>query len=134
MLKLKFSKPSVKTYKDGKITVCKYKCMIIDNCTKEVLSAFNAKGISVCSDSDTVNAECGRRLADSRAKYNAYKEAASIMNIVDREEFVNKVKVGIDVLFFYEEMQYLKKAENRHIRKLNEDIALGEIHNTSTVN
>lgn len=134
MLKLKFSKPSVKTYKDGKITVCRYKCAIIDNCTKEVLSAFNAKGISVCSDSDVVNAECGRRLADSRAKYNAYKEAAEIAKIPMIEGKLAEVITLFNILNFHEEMQYLKKNENKHIRRLNADIALKELGSSSTVN
>ena len=74
MLKLRFSKPFHKQYMDGKISVCKYECQIIDSQTKDIVSQFTVTGTAKCSPDDTVDVEFGRRLADSRAKLAAYKK------------------------------------------------------------
>ena len=75
MLKLRFSKPFHKQYMDGKVSVCKYECQIVDNLTKDVVSEFTVTGTAKCSPNDTVNPEFGQKLADSRAKLAAYKRA-----------------------------------------------------------
>ena len=55
MLKLRFSKPTHKQYVDGKVSVCKYRCKIIDNQTKEVVDEFTVTGTAKCSANDIVN-------------------------------------------------------------------------------
>ena len=78
MLKLRFSKPFVRNYNDGKITVCKYECYIINTETKEIVRTYNATGYAKCAPTDTVDEAFGRKLADSRAKRNAYRERKQV--------------------------------------------------------
>ena len=122
MLKLRFSKPSCKQYMDGKVSVCKYECCIIDNQTKEVVFEFSVTGTAKCSPNDTVNPEFGRKLADSRAKYAAYKKVASRYPqdlLLDLAETVNR---GINILEFQQTMAYLKKKESDHIASICSEV------------
>lgn len=118
MLKLRFSQPFAKQYMDGKVSVCKYECLIVDNATKAIKERFTVTGTAKCAPSDTVDAEFGRKLADSRAKLAAYKYAANILCpscIADIAERVNK---EIEMLEFIDTMQYLKRKENTHIQEI----------------
>ena len=121
MLKLRFSKPSIKTYADGKITVCKYDCTLINGNSKRVMDEFSVTGTSKCSPNDILDAAYGRKLADSRAKLNAYKIAARIISPKEMERLIEKVNYTYDLIRFVDTMQYLKKKEIDHIKFLNEE-------------
>ena len=114
MLKLRFSKPSYKQYMDGKVSVCKYKCQIVDNQTKDVVSEFTVTGTAKCSPNDTVNPEFGQKLADSRAKLAAYKYLLS--------ELAETVDRAVGILEFHQTMQYLKKKEVDHIADICSEV------------
>ena len=116
MLKLRFSKPFIRQYMDDKITVCKYECVIMDNDTKEVKEKFTATGYAKCAPEDTVNAEFGRKLADSRAKYKAYQYASNILCPECLDTLVERVNEGIQLLDFIDTMLFLKKKEITHIK------------------
>lgn len=116
MLKLRFSKPFMRQYMDGKISVCKYECRIINNETKEVIKTFTSTGYAKCAPEDIVNAEFGRKLADSRAKYKAYQYASNILCPECLEHLVEEVNKGITLLDFVDEMNFLKKKEITHIK------------------
>lgn len=118
MLKLRFSKPSTRQYMDGKVTVCKYVCTIIDGSTKEVKEKFTVTGSAKCSPNDAVNADFGRKLADSRAKFNAYKHAASFICPMCLEELIKVTDENINLLEFIDTMHYLKKKEIVHIKTI----------------
>jgi transcription antitermination factor NusG len=107
---------------DGKVTVCRYKCTVIDNKNKKVISTFIAKGISKCSDNDTLNIEQGRRLADSRAKYYAYKKAVEMYSQDEIDAIVKAINESVELVEFYNKMLYLKKSEIKHIKLLNSEI------------
>lgn len=123
MLKLRFSKPFVRQYMDGKISVCKYECVIVDGYTKAIKEKFTVTGYAKCSPNDTVDTEFGRKLADSRAKYNAYKYAANILCPACIEEIAERVNKEIEMLEFINTMQYLKKKEITHINDICTEVA-----------
>lgn len=75
MIKLRFSAPVFNTYCDGKITVCQYECNLIDTERGIVLMNFKVSGKASCSPMDTIDPVKGKILADSRAKYAAYRKA-----------------------------------------------------------
>lgn len=118
MLKLRFSKPFQRQYMDGKISVCKYECTVVDNTTKEIKDKFTVTGYAKCAPTDTVDADFGRKLADSRAKRKAYREAAAILCPSCIEEVAATVNTGIELLSFIETMQYLGQKETAHIHNL----------------
>lgn len=125
MLKLKFSKPSIKHYNDGKITVCTYSCSIIENNAgnaKEVKCEFTSTGIAKCSPNDTVDLDFGRKLADSRAKLKAYKVASNYIAPESIPALVERINAGIELLKFTEFMRYLKGNELLHIQDLCEEM------------
>lgn len=119
MLKLRFSKPSVKTYKDGKITVCKYDCTLIDGETKIVVNEFSTTGMSKCSPNDALDVDYGRKLADSRAKLAAYKIASSIITEDEIQQMLAQMEHFSELIHFTDTMRYLKKKEISHIEFLN---------------
>ena len=123
MFKLRFSKPFMRQYMNGKISVCKYECQILDNETKEVKLTFTATGYAKCAPEDAVNPEFGRKLADSRAKYRAYQQAANILCPDCLEALAEKVNAGIDLLDFVDTMLYLKKKEINHIKDVCTEVA-----------
>ena len=118
MLKLRFSKPFHKQYMDGKVSVCKYECQIVDNQTKDVVSEFTVTGTAKCSPNDTVNPDFGAKLADSRAKLNAYKIAANLVpsNVV--EEWIEEINNKMEMMIFLDQMRYLKRKEISHIEEI----------------
>ena len=125
MLKLKFSKPSTKQYNDGRITVCTYSCEIIENNTgntKEVRSSFKVTGISKCAPGDTVDLDFGRKLADSRAKLQAYRIASKYINPTSIPAFVESINSSIELLKFIDFMRYLKENEIKHIKDICEEM------------
>lgn len=75
MIKLRFSAPVFNTYCDGKITVCQYECNLIDTERGIILMNFKVSGKASCSPMDTIDPVKGKILADSRAKYAAYRKA-----------------------------------------------------------
>ena len=123
MLKLRFSKPFIRQYMDGRISVCKYDCVIMDNDTKEVKEKFTVAGYAKCAPEDSVNAEFGRKLADSRAKYKAYQYASNILCPECIETLVEKVNAGINLLDFIDTMSFLKKKEVTHIKDICKESA-----------
>ena len=122
MLKLRFSKPFHKQYMDGKVSVCKYECQIIDNQTKDVVSEFTVTGTAKCSPNDTVDPEFGKKLADSRAKFLAYKKAGSRYPKFMLEELATTVDKAMGILEFHGTMQYLKKKEVDHIADICSEV------------
>lgn len=118
MLKLRFSEPFQRQYMDGKISVCKYECAVVDNTTKEIKDKFTVTGYAKCADTDTVDRDFGRKLADSRAKRKAYRQAASVLCPECIEQVVDRVNKGLELLDFIETMQYLGKKETSHIHSL----------------
>ena len=118
MLKLRFSEPLRKQYMDGKISLCKYKCTIFDNSNKCIVAQFSATGTAKCSPNDKVNPEFGAKLADSRAKLNAYRAATHLLpdNVI--EEWSEKIERQLSVLEFIDQMHYLKKKEVSHIEDI----------------
>ena len=122
MLKLRFSKPSHKQYMDGKVSVCKYECQIIDNQTKDIVSEFTVTGTAKCSPNDTVNPEFGKKLADSRAKLAAYKRATSRHPRFALEELAETVDKAVGILEFHQTMLYLKKKEVDHIASICDEV------------
>lgn len=122
MLKLKFSKPNMKTYMDGKITVCKYQCEIINNEDKSVIDSFTATGTAKCAPEDNLSPEVGRKLADSRAKMSAYKTASHLLTNEEIDFITEALKENIQMLDFVFFMRYLKQKENTHIKNICEEI------------
>ena len=123
MIKLRFSKPSVKTYMEGRITVCKYNCTLYDNNTKRIISEFPATGTSKCAEEDTLNASYGVNLADSRAKMLAYKTAGSFISEEELNNLFKEAVHNLEIINFVEGMKYLKKKEAEHIKYLNSEIS-----------
>ena len=122
MLKLRFSKPFHKQYMDGKVSVCKYECQIVDNQTKDVVSEFTVTGTAKCSPNDTVNPEFGKKLADSRAKLAAYKKANNRYPKYMLVELAETVDRAVGILEFSQTMQYLKKKEVDHIADICSEV------------
>ena len=116
MLKLRFSEPFHKTYMDGKISVCKYDCTLVNNQTKQVIAEFTVTGTAKCAPNDTVNADFGAKLADSRAKYKAYQYASNLLCPECLDTLVERVNKGIQLLDFIDTMFFLKKKELTHIK------------------
>lgn len=77
MIKLRFEKPEFKTYCNGRITTCTYKCTLYETENKSVLEKFTVSGKATCADDDVCDPEIGRSLSNARAKRNAYKKAKS---------------------------------------------------------
>lgn len=123
MLKLRFSKPSVRTYMDGKVTVCKYDCTLIDGNTKTIVEKFSVKGTSKCAPSDNVDADFGRKLADSRAKFEAYKVASNMVDPECIKCMIEEIKCNYETIDFIETMQYLKRKEADHINYLHNELS-----------
>lgn len=119
MLKLRFSKPVFKQYKDGKICVCIYNCDIINN-KKEILDSFKVSGTAKLADVD-IASDLGFKLADSRAKLAAYKIAANILSIDEYEEIMKRIEEAIEICEFSDFMHYMKRKEVQHIDRLIEE-------------
>ncbi len=115
MFKLRFSKPFHKQYMDGKVSICKYECQIVNNLTKEIVSEFTVTGTAKCSPNDTVDPEFGKKLADSRAKLAAYKRANNRYPKGQLEDLIEVVNRAVSILEFHQTLQYLKKKEVDHI-------------------
>lgn len=118
MLKLRFSKPFHMQYMDGKVSICKYRCTLMNKATKEVIDEFTVTGVAKCSANDTPNAEFGAKLADSRAKFLAYKKICNRYPEFSLEELAELVNTAMEILDFQATMQYLKKKEAAHIKQL----------------
>ena len=118
MIKLRFSEPVRKQYMDGKICLCKYDCTVFDNSNKCIIAEFGVTGTAKCSPNDTVNPDFGAKLADSRAKLNAYKIAANLVpsNVV--EEWIEEINNKMEMMIFLDQMRYLKRKEISHIEEI----------------
>lgn len=123
MLKLRFSSPSIATYNDGKVTVCRYNCILFDGDAKAIQDEFRVTGTAKCAPNDNVDAEFGRKLADSRAKLAAYKIASRILSKECLQCMIEKVNQSIDLIQFIDTMNFLKKREIEHIETLAEEIS-----------
>lgn len=122
MLKLRFSEPFHKTYMDGKISVCKYDCTLVNNQTKQVIAEFTVTGTAKCAPNDTVNADFGAKLADSRAKLLAYKKAANYYPHDMLEVLAERINNYVEILEFASTMHYLKKKEIDHIEDICSEV------------
>ena len=118
MIKLQFSKPSYHTYDNGKVTTCVYECKVIICNTKELLDTFKVTGKAVCSPNDVVNPTTGRRIADSKAKLAAYKTAKNHWSAFFNKELNKSLLIVKNIANFINQMQYLKKSEEKHILEL----------------
>jgi len=118
MLKLQFSKAHYHTYNDGKVTICLYSCKVIDTQTKEIVTDFKVTGKAICSEKDEVNAAVGRMIADSKAKHIAYQKAQRMWNKGAISTLKHKIEQAENIINFFNQMKYLKKAEEAHIYKL----------------
>jgi len=103
---------------DGKITVCKYECAIVDNCTKEVITSFTVTGSAKCAPSDSVDEGFGAKLADSRAKLTAYKKAASYYPKEEVRAMMDQIMNVAPTIRFVDQMFFLKKKEADHIAEI----------------
>ena len=122
MLKLRFSEPFHKTYMDGKISVCKYDCTLVNNQTKQVIAEFTVTGTAKCAPNDAVNADFGAKLADSRAKLLAYKKAANYYPHDMLEVLAERINNYVEILEFAGTMHYLKKKEIDHIEDICSEV------------
>lgn len=139
MLKLRFSEPLHKQYMDGKISLCKYECTVYDNSSKCIVAKFTVTGTAKCSPNDKVDAEFGRKLADSRAKLNGYRVAAKFipLSFYDKEDIADlddsekqllidswirdkasMINQAVEYLDFIGQMRYLKAKELSHIEDI----------------
>lgn len=118
MIKLQFSKPHFHTYNEGKTTICIYSCKVIDNDNKEIKAEFKTTGKAICSENDTLDPAVGRMIADSRAKYKAYKIAYSMHSGTLIGYYKKQLRDIYNVVEFNAQMQYLKKMEEQHITDL----------------
>lgn len=123
MLKLRFSKPSIKTYKDGRLTVCRYNCTLYDNCTKVIIKEFTTTGTATCAEGDVLNVSFGTKLADSRAKKEAYRVAYNLIKPEDIERMYKEIERNVELINFISSMQYLKNKETEHIKYLNAELS-----------
>ena len=118
MMKLRFSKPTFKQYLNGRITVCKYDCTVIDNLDKSIVAEFSVTGTAKCSPNDTVS-DFGIKLADSRAKLNAYKKASNLLPSNVIYEWIEELKGKASFIDFLAQMRYLKRKEIDHIEAIS---------------
>ena len=115
MLKLRFSKPNVKSHNNGKIVIVRYDCTLWDNETKEVKIKFQTSGTAKRAEGDVDNPEFARSLADSRAKECAYKVAKNGFSNADIKALERKVQWATEMISFHESMKYLHNKEKEHI-------------------
>lgn len=106
---------------EGKITICKYICTLIDGETKSPIHEFSVTGTAKCSPNDILDADYGRKLADSRAKLSAYKIASNIISPNRYYQMVEQMDKMENTLNFIDTMLYLKKKEQEHIEFLNNE-------------
>ena len=108
MLKLRFSKPEIKTFLNGQITKCYIKCQIVETQTDNVLDKFSVSGQARCNPVDKLDPVLGAILAESRAKSRAYARAEDYTcNVLDNMG-------ASDLLDLNQQMWYLKEAEKAH--------------------
>lgn len=118
MIKLRFSPPVYKTYNGGKITTCTYKCEQVNTRRKEVISEFTVQGKATCSDQDVPNERIGRNIAESRAKYLAYKRVAISPDCL--EDCETDVDRRSEYLMYQYKIQRCKKRELDHLKTLTQ--------------
>ena len=116
MIKLRFSPPVYKTYNGGKVTTCLYKCQKVDSSKGIVLKEFSVVGKAKCSAQDVPDEKIGKMIAESKAKYLAFKQCTYDPNLVESiEKLLDEVA---DVFWFNEKMKRCKKRELEHLKYL----------------
>jgi hypothetical protein len=116
MIKLRFSPPAYKTYHGGRITTCLYECEQVDTERKKVLTKFTVQGKATCSSLDIPNEKIGRMVAESRAKFLAYKKVAMDKDCIKMcEEELDRMS---DYLMYQYKVHKCKKRELEHLKKL----------------
>lgn len=122
MIKLQFSKRKYYTFSDGKVVVCSYDCTVYDSSDGRILQKFKVKGKATCAEQDMPNPYLGRMIADSRAKEKAYTKARTLFDKEELEARWKEVTKTLDEFRFFDQMSYLRRNEQVHIKKLiNED-------------
>lgn len=118
MIKLRFSPPVYKTYNGGKITTCLYECEQVDTRRRKVITKFTVQGKAVCSDSDTPNEKTGKMIAESRAKFLAYKRVAMDKDCIKMcEEDLDRMS---DYLMYQYKVHRCKRRELEHLKEITQ--------------
>lgn len=120
MTKLTFSKPKYIINKGEKYVICQFDCIIRDTESKKSSLSFRVEGKAKCAPTDTYNEVTGKHIAESRAKYEAYRMAHSMYDNKVRE-VRERLHRDLDFLSFYYFTRYLKNNEKKHIKRLTED-------------
>lgn len=121
-MKLTFSKPKFIHYtkNDQQVTKCIYKCKMVTP-DGNIVYDFVVDGYAVCSPNDEYKPRTGEIIADSRAKSNAYTKCRNRIAI-NLEEHQDIIFTSIDMVKFFDKMQFLKKQEAQHLEfVLNEN-------------
>lgn len=116
MLKLRFSKPDIRTFLNGQITKCYFKCQIVETQSGNVLNRFSVSGQARCNPTDHQDSKLGAALAESRAKYRAYCYAQECV-----DEILSSMGTG-DLLDLSEQMWYMRENEAKHENILLEKV------------
>jgi hypothetical protein len=122
-LKLVFSNPEYHVYETRstqvKTVICLYNCKVKARSTQETLMAFKVCGKSECSKQDEFNELLGKRLAESRAKLQAYKNVKQSM-AADINKLEDIVEKSCSEIEFYDQMKYLIQKESERIEDLKD--------------
>lgn len=121
-MKLRFEQPVYYINKDKKTVVCTieanfYSCELRELSPDFLYSdnTFYAKGITKCKELDIFNEETGKRIAESKAKMQAYKKAFNFLDSVKKDlnkkfEIITCTQVGY--------LSPLLAKKEKHFKKL----------------
>lgn len=122
--KLKLGNPEYKVFRNAGIVLCTFKCRVSGNNpeSKEtgLFKPFRACAKAQCSSKDTFNVETGKRIAQTRAKYEAYKKASKMIFPNQREELnlISNINKAMELVEFSRFLRFLKTREREHLEKL----------------
>lgn len=124
-MKLRFEQPVYYVNKEKNTVVCTIEANF-DSCELRELSPdflysyniFYAKGITKCKELDVFNEEIGKRIAESKAKMQAYKKAFNFLDSV-KKNLNKKFKIVTGTQVDY--LSPLLAKEEKHFKRLLSD-------------
>lgn len=114
MIKLRFSKPKYTKDIEKKIIRCIFNCSIVETEDAYTYDSYTVVGTATCHPDDAFDEKKGARIANSKAKQQAYKVAKTFYN---KEKIVRLAAKYIEEVSFCNYMKHLQQEEENHMKE-----------------
>lgn len=115
-MKIRFSKPTFRTFHEGRVTSCSFNCTLLINGSE--VKRFKTHATTQLAEGDTPDPVKARHLAESKAKLKAYEVAVAGSNANAVSEVLHRTLERVAECKSILKLIHLRNAERKHIHQL----------------